>query len=283
MVESRLANTNKKNQKRGNPRRTIEKQRPSVADNPAFQGQAPAGSDHEQANEHDGSILDQTPTTTNPIANNTDGHLANHNTNDFEICDRSNPVLTAHSGILTPALRPGAAEEGLEVTNAEQDITLEAETSAGEDGIVNVPRDRAEGISLHHLANLAELLLCFFIVDLVDECQALLERQICPVNAVVGVAIVWMSQVAEDGTLILGVGRRVARRIVVVLIAGVRAVRNRNLPNWRIVMAVVPDGVHHCDGCGERLSRERAGSREIQRTWTQIWKRNRTKFAVEPQ
>jgi len=77
--------------------------------------------------------------------------------------------LTAHSSILAPALRPGAAEEGLEVTNAEQHVTLEAKASAGENGITNIPRDRAEGISLHHLADLAELLLCLFIVDLVDE------------------------------------------------------------------------------------------------------------------
>jgi hypothetical protein len=44
----------------------VEEQRPSIADNPAILGDTPGSGKHDQTEEHDGSILDKTPTTTNP-------------------------------------------------------------------------------------------------------------------------------------------------------------------------------------------------------------------------
>jgi hypothetical protein len=47
----------------------------------------PGGCKHEKTDEHDGSILDQTETTTHPVTNHTDENLANNDTNDFEVFD----------------------------------------------------------------------------------------------------------------------------------------------------------------------------------------------------
>lgn len=48
---------------------TVEEQRPRIADHPAVLGNTPGGGQHEQTDEHDGSILNQTPTTANPALN----------------------------------------------------------------------------------------------------------------------------------------------------------------------------------------------------------------------
>lgn len=46
---------------------TVEEERPGVADDPALKGETPAGSEHEKTDEHDGSILDETPASADPI------------------------------------------------------------------------------------------------------------------------------------------------------------------------------------------------------------------------
>lgn len=48
----------------------VEEQRPGVANNPALERVAPAGSEHEETDEHDDGILNETPATANPITNN---------------------------------------------------------------------------------------------------------------------------------------------------------------------------------------------------------------------
>lgn len=48
----------------------VEKERPSIADDPALKSQAPTGSEHEKTNEHDDGVLNQTPSATNPVTNN---------------------------------------------------------------------------------------------------------------------------------------------------------------------------------------------------------------------
>ncbi len=44
----------------------IKKESPNVANNPSILGHAPCGREHDQSNEHNGGVLDQTPSSTEP-------------------------------------------------------------------------------------------------------------------------------------------------------------------------------------------------------------------------
>ena len=46
---------------------TIKEQTPGVEDNPPILSRCPRSSKHEKSNEHNDSILDETPTSTNPV------------------------------------------------------------------------------------------------------------------------------------------------------------------------------------------------------------------------
>lgn len=45
---------------------TVDEQRPSIANHPAVEGKAPGSREHQQTDKHDGRILNQAPTTTDP-------------------------------------------------------------------------------------------------------------------------------------------------------------------------------------------------------------------------
>ena len=45
---------------------TVEEERPCVADDPPVESGAPGTDKHDETNEHDGGILDETPSTTEP-------------------------------------------------------------------------------------------------------------------------------------------------------------------------------------------------------------------------
>jgi hypothetical protein len=53
----------------------IEEESPDVADNPAVEGGTPCGGEHEQTDEHDDSILDETMATTEPVTEDTNEDL----------------------------------------------------------------------------------------------------------------------------------------------------------------------------------------------------------------
>lgn len=95
----------------------------------------------------------------------TDDALTNHDTDNLKICHTGNPVGAA-SRMLTPAFRPGLLEERLEVTNGEEDITLETESGTGDDGMAKVPAEGGQGILLDHLLGGAQLLGGGVLVDL---------------------------------------------------------------------------------------------------------------------
>lgn len=206
----------------------VEEERPSVANDPTLEGHAPRGSEHEKTDEHDDGVLDETPATADPVTNDTNEDLTDHDTNDFEVSDGSDPVLAADLGALEgviPALRPDLLEERLQVTNGEEDVTLETETSTGDNGVAEVPRERREGILLHHAANGRKLLGGSLAVDLVDELEALRERQVSPVDTFGGVTIVGAGDMAEDGALL---GASISDGVVIEILGASRAVRNGN-------------------------------------------------------
>lgn len=204
----------------------VEEERPSVANDPALEGHAPRGSEHEETDEHDDGVLNETPATADPITNDTNKDLTDHDTNDFEVGDGGDPVLAADLGALEgviPALGPDLLEERLQVTNGEEDVALETETSTGDNGVAEVPAERRKGILLHHAANGGELLGGSLAVDLVDELEALGQRQVSPVDTFGGVAIVGTGDMAEDGALL---GASISDGVIVEILGASRAVRN---------------------------------------------------------
>jgi hypothetical protein len=46
---------------------TVEEEGPGIANYPAVLGDTPGGGQHDQTDKHDGRILNQTPTTANPV------------------------------------------------------------------------------------------------------------------------------------------------------------------------------------------------------------------------
>jgi hypothetical protein len=210
---------------------TIKEERPSVADDPAVEVQTPARSQHQQADEHDQSILDQTPASSNPVTNNADSDLAGHDAHDFKIGDGSNPVIGAFLPARSPALRPRRGEQRLEIADTEENVPLEPQAGAGEDGIAEIPRERAERVPLEHLPGRAQLLLVLGGLHAADEFYALPEGEIGPVDALGREAVFGMGHVAEDTAFLLrGAFAVLASRVVFVLITCCRAVRHRDFP-----------------------------------------------------
>lgn len=202
--------------------KTVEEQRPGIADDPALESQTPAGRQHKQTDKHDESILDKTPTTTNPITNNlaspnvssifseskmencqtyTDDNLANHDTNDFQVGDTGNPVLAANLVAAAPTLGPNLLEERLKVANGEENVALKSETGTRNDGVTEVPGDGGERVLANHLADGLQFLGGSLAIDIGDEAEALAPGQIGPVHTFGGVRVVGTSDMAEDATL----------------------------------------------------------------------------------
>lgn len=218
--------------------RTIEEERPSIADNPALEGQPPRSREHKQTDKHDGGILNETPATTNPVTNNTDDQLTDHDTDDLEICYGGDPVAAALSATtVAPALRPGGSEERLDVADREKNVTLETETGTGKNGVAEVPRDGAEGILLHHAADGLELLLCLLVLDPVDEGYPLAHGKVGPVGAVCCVDIVRVCEVAEDGLLVVGIGSDAEGKLYG-LVTGSRSMRHGDQTRRRVMVNV---------------------------------------------
>jgi hypothetical protein len=53
----------------------VEEERPDVADDPAILRYTPSRSQHDETEQHDGRVLDQTPASANPVTNDTNEYL----------------------------------------------------------------------------------------------------------------------------------------------------------------------------------------------------------------
>jgi hypothetical protein len=221
---------------------TVEEERPGVEDDPALEGCTPTSSEHDKTEEHDNSVLDETPTTTDPVTDDTNANLTGHDTDDLEISDGRQPA-SAFGSLLAPALRPSGSEERFEVTDTEKDVTFETETGTGKDGIAEVPADRSERVLLHHTTNGLELRHCLFVLRVVDKGESLGEGKVGPVDSLLGVQVIRVGEVAEDLTLVIR--RGVANRVVLRLITGLRTVRDGHLPDIGVMMLVVTNKLGH--------------------------------------
>ena len=64
---------------------TVDEQTPSIHDRPPAQRRPPHGSQHDQPEEHDQRVLNQTEFTADPVSLEPDGDLADHDTDDLEV------------------------------------------------------------------------------------------------------------------------------------------------------------------------------------------------------
>lgn len=283
----------------------VEKQRPSIANNPALEGQTPTGCKHEQTDKHDEGILNKTPATTNPVTENlyailvskssqwaennikmplvfssptqkrrqikqivtdlkrrglqpgenkhktyTNTGLANHDADNLHVRHTSSPVLSADL-VGLPALGPDLREQGLEVADGEEDVALEAEAGARDDGVSKVPADGGQRVLLHHAANGLQLLLGRLAVDLAHEGQALGQGEVGPVDTLGGVGVVRARDMAEDAALLwacvgVGIGARVA--FCGALVVGLGSVGDGDLASHGAVVMMVVVAVVLLDG-----------------------------------
>ena len=100
----------------------VEPERPSVADNPAVLGSTPGGSKHEKTDEHDNSVLNETPATTDGVTDETDHDLTADDTDDFEIGESLCPCLVAGL-VCGPAPGETSSEKRSDVTDGEEDVS----------------------------------------------------------------------------------------------------------------------------------------------------------------
>jgi hypothetical protein len=89
----------------------IEEQGPGVANDPAILSNSPGRGKHQKTDKHDCGILNQTPSSTEPVPDNSNQNLANNDTANLEIIDRIEPLSIADF-VLGPTGGEGGLEEG---------------------------------------------------------------------------------------------------------------------------------------------------------------------------
>lgn len=175
----------------------------------------------------------------------TDDDLTDHDTDNFQICHSGDPVGVALRGLGAPALGPGIGEKRRQVTDGEEDVTLQTKTSTGDDSIAEIPRNGRQRVFLHHGPDGAQLLAGSLAVDGRDEFDALANRQISPVGAIRGVAVVGTGNVGEDTLLV-----KIQREFIAVVVVAVRTVGDWDLAGDHAAQAMVLSGGHG-DGIGK--------------------------------
>ena len=120
----------------------VEEQGPHITDDPAIQSSAPSTDKHDQTNEHDGCVLNQTPSTTEPrhalastsprvgntaglpITKNPDQDLSNDYTNNLHVVNSLDPCGVTYFGRF-PASCEHSLEHGFDVADGEEDVTID--------------------------------------------------------------------------------------------------------------------------------------------------------------
>lgn len=180
----------------------VEEERPGVADDPSVLGNTPGGHQHDQTDEHDGGVLDQTPATTNPVTNDTDQDLTDNDTANFQIINSVDPGLAANL-VRVPAVRETLLEQRLQVADGEQDVAFETKTSTGKNHVAEIKADGSKRIVLEHRPEGTKLAGGFLAIDLAHELDSLHDGKIGPVDTVLIITVVGLQDVSENLPLVL--------------------------------------------------------------------------------
>jgi hypothetical protein len=106
--------------------KSVDELRPGVADDPTVEGSTPRGGKHDETENHDEGILDETDTTTDPVTLDTDTNLTTDDTDNLNVRDGGDPVLLADI-VGLPALGPDGLVETSQVTNGAVECQLRVE------------------------------------------------------------------------------------------------------------------------------------------------------------
>jgi hypothetical protein len=115
-----------------------------------------------------------------------------------------------------------ARQPKFDVSEARRNIPLQTQSRTGQDGILEVPGDRCQRISLCHSSNCLQLLCGFGIVDLVYERNSLANWKIGPVDTLGSVVVVWVEKIVEDSLLVLRIMSVWVRGMIVTSLRAVR-------------------------------------------------------------
>ena len=103
---------------------TVEELTPGVADDPAVEGCTPRSSEHDETEEHDEGVLDETKLSTDPVSFDTDRDLTDNDTDGLEVGHSRDPVLVADL-VSSPASLPDRRVERTQVTDGEDTASSE--------------------------------------------------------------------------------------------------------------------------------------------------------------
>lgn len=142
---------------------TIDEQTPCVTNGPSAESCTPHGSQHEQTEKHDQSILYQSESSTNPVSLESNEDLADHDTNDLEVSLSSDPVLVTSRVVLAPTVRPDSGKERGQISDRKQGVTFGEESETVENVTSKVCGHRGQGVFLDHASQHAELSFSFLV------------------------------------------------------------------------------------------------------------------------
>lgn len=102
---------------------SVDEKTPSVANDPTVQACAPHGGQHDQPEEHDQRILNETGFSADPVAFETDTDLTDDDTENLQVGLGGDPVFVTDL-ICRPTLRPDLLEERCQVSDGEEGVTF---------------------------------------------------------------------------------------------------------------------------------------------------------------
>ena len=82
----------------------------------------PSGAEHKKTDEHDHGVLDQTPSTTKPVTEDTDENLTDDDTDNFKVRNGADPCFLTN-GIIVPTRRECCFEQWSDVSNGKEHVT----------------------------------------------------------------------------------------------------------------------------------------------------------------
>ena len=160
---------------------TIEKQGNNVHGDPTLLSYTPHCCEKNCSNQHDHDILNQTPSSANPITNNANHDLTADNADNFEVIDGRNRIGGANF-VCLPTCGEYSLKQTLEIADGEQGVTFDEQAHTGDDVNTEVIVDRFEGVCLEGSAEEVQFATCFGVGLCVDPFDTLTVGEVGPVS-----------------------------------------------------------------------------------------------------
>lgn len=139
---------------------TENEERNGVHNDPAVEGCAPHSCEKDGPEEHGCCILNDAPSSADPITNDSDHDLAADDANNLEIVDSLDPDFAADFAadlVLFVALRPHRLKQTEDVSDGEENITFTEEAKTGDDKVSEIKGEWLQRIIFEDVPHDAEL------------------------------------------------------------------------------------------------------------------------------